>query len=266
MAIEYPIVYYGNQDYLFTPTWSGSSATTYPITNSLLNPPGLEWRSTSKINGEIILTAASSITLKVIVIAFHNISTYTTFDVQGSTDGVSYTSLAALTHIQVASKRKKVNGETEDYNRLISYLVAPTTYSYRYIKIRINATGITDSYYKIGNILIYSSAYTFENAPLKGHRAGYNIAGHDLESYTGYNESIIDFVRWESSCSVVCKETQATTMQSISGCNSIIYDPGVSTVEKYFGKLKINKWTHGHAYKPGAFKSENIDYEFIETI
>jgi hypothetical protein len=160
-------IWYNSINFKFTPT-ATTEETGAEVENVLQPFPFNVWRSTTNGTQYVTLIASTSRNIEVIYIGNHNLSTYTTFEIQCSNNNFSTHDDFPVTSIYEARSRLDSDLSVEDYFYRSAYAVIDG--SYRYVRIKMDST---ESYYEIGFIGIYRYDYTFPANWIKNFRWGW---------------------------------------------------------------------------------------------
>jgi hypothetical protein len=154
-----------NFKYVLTAT---TEATGADVENVLYPFPSNVWRSTTNGDQYVAFDSSTARTIAAVYIGNHNVSSFTTFEVQCSNNDFSTHDDYNLTSLSETRTRVDSDGEVEDYTYRSAYAIIAG--SYQDIRIKINSTV---SYYEIGFIGIYTADYTFPQNWVTNFRWGW---------------------------------------------------------------------------------------------
>lgn len=184
-------IFYVNRTKKYTLT-ATTEATDHPVEN-VLNPFVFNtWRSTTNGDQYVTFDCNTSRDIDMIYVGNHNLSTYTTFQLQASNDNFATHDDTAITSLSQSRHRQDSDGEYESYTLRSGY--ALLTGTYKDFRIKINSTL---SYYEIGFIGIYGLDYTFDNNWIQRFSAGLRTQKDIIQGNYGHTTSKYWFQRWE---------------------------------------------------------------------
>lgn len=169
-----------------------TEATDYDVEN-VLNPyVDNTWRSVGVGTQYVTFDGATGITNAMIYIGNHNLSAYTTFQVQSSNNNFSTFDSVDITDMYRTLRRMDSNNEPEEYTYRDGFVFISSSYQDHRIKI----VSASVSYYEIGFIAILERSYTFDNNWTQRFPAGYETQKDLIQSPYGNTSSKHWFQRW----------------------------------------------------------------------
>lgn len=185
-------IYYWPRTRQYTLT-ATTEATDHPVENVLTEFPQNTWQSTTNGDQYVTFDGTSSKDITMVYIGNHNLSTYTTFEVQASDDNFSTHDDTSVTVLSETKNYRGDDGEPRNYTYYSGY--ALVNGNYKDIRVKMNSSL---SYYEIGFIAIYLRSEEFDANWVQRFRAGIRTQKDIIQGNYGHTTSKLWFQRWEA--------------------------------------------------------------------
>lgn len=227
-----------------------NSASGHPITLIYDNIPSSTWRSTGIAEVSITFDFGAATSIAGVFVGNHNmIDGDTTFKWESSADNFSSTSETAdLAKYTRTVKRKNAAGTLTDYTlRNALYTAA---WNRRYYRIRLQKAGGGLSYMEIGEVYIFTTAYTFSQNFNAKHTEGIESEFQEVKSKTGavtakrnYSRAMFDMPFSE------IDQTQLDYLTAASQSDYCIFKAGHlgAAGQLYFGTFRMPPPEHARS-------------------